>query len=98
MIPFDIRDLEFDEPDKKTIPQLIGMKAAKYAAITLLVICGVLSFGLLKEAVFLLPAYFVSIVILFQVNGRRKELFYAFGIDGLILLFPVSTWIIKSYF
>ena len=98
VIPFDIRDLEFDEPDKKTIPQLIGLKAAKYTAITLLIICGVLSFGLLKEAVFLLPAYIVSIVILFQVNGKRKELFYAFAIDGLILLFPVSTWIIKSYF
>jgi hypothetical protein len=98
VIPFDIRDLDFDEPDKKTIPQLIGMKAAKYIAIVLLIICGVLSFILLKEAVFLIPAYIVSIAILFQVSGKRKELFYAFGIDGLILLFPVSTWIIKSYF
>ena len=98
VIPFDIRDLNFDEPEKKTIPQLIGVRAAKYTAIVLLIICGVLSYILLKEAVFLTPVYIVSIAILFQVSGKRKEFFYAFGIDGLILLFPVSTWIIKSYF
>ena len=98
VIPFDIRDLDFDEPDKKTIPQLLGIKTAKYTAIILLIICGVLSFGLLKEAIFLLPVYTVSAATLFQVNVKRNEFFYAFGIDGLILLFPVSTWIIKSYF
>ena len=98
VIPFDIRDLDFDEPDKKTIPQLLGIKTAKYTAIILLIICGMLSFGLLKEAIFLLPVYTVSAAILFQVNVKRNEFFYAFGIDGLILLFPVSTWIIKSYF
>jgi len=97
VIPFDIRDLDFDESEKKTIPQLIGMKAAKYTAIILLIICGGLSFVLLKEAIFLVPVYLVSIIVLFQVNDKRKELFYACGIDGLILLFPFSTWIIKSY-
>ena len=97
VIPFDIRDLDFDEPEKKTIPQLIGMRAAKYTAIALLIICGLLSFVLLKEAVFLIPVYIVSIVVLFRVNDKRKEFFYACGIDGLILLFPFSTWIIKSY-
>lgn len=98
VIPFDIRDLGFDEPDKKTIPQLIGIRAAKYSAIILLIICGSLSPFLLSAAIFLIPVYIVSTVILLQVNINRKELFYAFGIDGLILLFPISTWIIKSYF
>ena len=97
VIPFDIRDLDFDEPEKKTIPQLIGLMAAKQTAITLLVVCGLISFVLLKEAVFLVPVYLVSIIVLFQVNERKKELFYAYGIDGLILLFPFSTWIVKSY-
>jgi hypothetical protein len=97
VIPFDIRDLGFDEPEKKTIPQLIGIRAAKYTAIILLIICGLLSFALLKEAVFLAPIYLLSVVVLFQVNDKRKEFFYACGIDGLILLFPFSTWIIKSY-
>lgn len=97
IIPFDIRDLDFDEPEKKTIPQLIGIRAAKHTAITLLVVCGLLSLLLSKGALFLIPVYIVSIIVLFQVNERKKELFYAFGIDGLILLFPFSTWIVKSY-
>jgi len=97
VIPFDIRDLDFDEPEKKTIPQLIGIRAAKHTAITLLVICGLLSLILSKGALFLIPVYIVSIIVLFQVNERKKELFYAYGIDGLILLFPFSTWIVKSY-
>ena len=97
VIPFDIRDLHFDEPEKKTIPQLIGLKAAKYTAIALLVLCGLLSCALLNEAVYLIPVYLVSIVLVLQVNDRRKEFFYACGIDGLILLFPFSTWIVKSY-
>ena len=97
VIPFDIRDLQVDEPEKKTIPQLIGWKASKYTGITLLIICGLLSYTFFKEAIYSIPIYFFSILLMLQVNDKRKELFYAFGIDGLILLFPFSTWIIKSY-
>ena len=97
VIPFDIRDLQFDEPEKKTIPQLIGWKASKYTGIALLIICGLLSCTFFKEAIYSIPIYFLSIFLMLQVNDKRKELFYAFGIDGLILLFPFSTWIIKSY-
>jgi hypothetical protein len=97
VIPFDIRDVAFDESEKHTIPQIIGVKAAKYTAIVLLIICGLLSFVLLNKAVFLIPVYIASILVVFQVNVKRKEFFYAGGIDGLILLFPISTWIIKSY-
>ena len=97
VIPFDIRDLQVDEPEKKTIPQLIGWKASKYTGITLLIICGLLSYTFFKEAIYSIPIYFLSILLMLQVNDKRKELFYAFGIDGLILLFPFSTWIIKSY-
>ena len=97
VIPFDIRDLQFDEPEKKTIPQLIGWKASKYTGITLLIICGLLSYSFFKEAIYSIPIYFLSILLMLRVDDKRKELFYAFGIDGLILLFPFSTWIIKSY-
>ena len=97
VIPFDIRDLQFDEPEKNTIPQLIGLKASKYTGITLLILCGILSCTFFIEAVYSIPIYFLSIFLMHQVNDKRKELFYAFGVDGLILLFPFSTWIIKSY-
>lgn len=97
VIPFDIRDLSFDESDKKTIPQLIGMKPAKLAATFLLIACCIISVLLLEHAMFLIPVYIVSALLMINVNEKRKEFYYAFGIDGLILLFPISTWIVKSY-
>jgi len=98
VIPFDIRDLDFDEADKKTIPQLMGVKPAKIMAALIIALCGVLSMIFLANGVQLLPVYILSIIVMLLVNKKRKEFYYAFGIDGLILLFPVSTWIVKSYF
>lgn len=43
-IPFDIRDLKYDEPDKKTLPQLIGASKSVALSIILLLCSGVLLF------------------------------------------------------
>lgn len=36
-IPFDIRDLQFDPPTQKTIPQVLGIKGSKLLAVALLI-------------------------------------------------------------
>jgi len=97
VIPFDIRDLDIDESDKKTIPQITGVKSAKIIGALLIVICGIFACVMLDQAVPLLPVYVLSIIVVLLTNKKRTEFFYAFGIDGLILLFPISTWIVKSY-
>ena len=35
-IPFDIRDIQFDSPTQKTIPQVLGIKGSKLLAVVLL--------------------------------------------------------------
>ena len=97
VIPFDVRDLNFDETDKRTIPQLLGVVGSKILAVGLLLFCCVLSTFMLDKGIFLIPVYILSGILIVMVSKKRTELFYAFGIDGLILLFPISTWIVKSY-
>lgn len=95
VIPFDIRDIPFDEPQKKTIPQLLGVDSAKYLSLFLIGACGIGSFFFTEWYVYLFPIYLLSVIFILLVNKHRKELFYVGAIDGLILLFPVSTWIVK---
>lgn len=49
-IPFDIRDLTFDDPGKRTIPQLIGARPAKMLSIMMLGTAGVLLATSVTEA------------------------------------------------
>ena len=86
-IPFDIRDIDLDEEDKRTIPQLIGVRNAKILAS----IFALGSFGLM---VYLYPnmwppitgtALFTIALILGSTKSRPDQ-YYSFFVDGLLVL------------
>lgn len=87
-IPFDIRDLKYDKPIQKTLPQVLGINGSKFLAIFLIVIfCSTLI--LLKESIHWNP-FFIGIVILaillvLGTNESRKEGYYAL-IDCVMIL------------
>lgn len=88
-IPFDIRDLEYDEKEKKTIPQVIGIKKSIILSIVLIAISGILHLIWFKNFWLVGIIYIFSILTISFSNNRRTELFYVFWIDGLLLLFPL---------
>ena len=88
-IPFDIRDLKFDSPNQKTIPQVFGVIGSKVLAIALL-------FGFYFLMVFALPElaenpiFYLAILLqaglILLMNEKRGDLYCAGLIDGSIAL------------
>jgi 4-hydroxybenzoate polyprenyltransferase len=89
IIPFDVRDLNYDHPNQQTVPQLLGAKNAVYVALFLLV--SSYAFGYLLDDAYAAPmmilAYAAQFVLILFSFQPRSEYFYAFGIDGAIVLF-----------
>ena len=84
-IPFDIRDMEFDE-EINTIPQLIGAKNALFLSFFLIIILfSILVFlGNYKLCFFLL----ITCLILLPSLKSNNEFYYLIFIDGLLIIFP----------
>lgn len=95
VIPFDIRDLPYDEEEKNTIPQLIGIRNSKLLANSILILCMSIAFVFNVGYISVIPVYIISMLAISQIKKNSKELYYSFVIDGLILLFPVITLIVK---
>ena len=87
-IPFDIRDLNFDSENLKTLPQIFGSTMCVLIALSILLALVFYSYFNLEKvglcylftltALFILPSY-----------KARNEYYYLFLIDGFLVLFPI---------
>lgn len=92
-IPFDIRDLPFDNPKQRTIPQVFGVKGSKLIGFISLILfyCFVimLEHSFLTNLLFLL-AIVVQILLVIRTQEKQPE-FYSSGlIEGLIMLLGLA--------
>ena len=90
-IPFDIRDLEFDHSNKKTIPQVFGKKAAVFISCFLLLLTGLLyvysgNYGLIGLCM-------IAMVLVLLSFLQKPDWYYLLIIDGLLILFPLFAMI-----
>jgi len=91
-IIFDIRDIEMDEPSKKTIPQLIGIKPASFVAMGFNLLAVGLLIYLFNELFFTLIIFSIlSAFFYFFATKKRGDFYFSFWIDGLIILFTTVT-------
>jgi len=93
-IPFDIRDLDLDEKEKKTIPQIIGKKKAILLASFLLLINFFLLVFITQN--WLITSFFGCIASILLVIGSIKkpqDLYYSLFVDGLLLLQPALLYV-----
>ena len=95
-IPFDIRDLHYDGNKLRTIPVILGMKRSILLSLFLLV-TSVLLFGVLtvyygKGGMPAFAGYTAWSVIpaglIFKSSPERKEYYFSFLVDGVMLLLP----------
>ncbi len=93
-IPFDIRDLELDEKEKKTIPQITGIIGSKILAIISCLISATLIVFLNFELwVPLGICGLFTIGLIIGSGTKRKDHFYSFLVDGLLVLQAVLIWL-----
>ncbi len=97
-IPFDIRDLKYDDAKKKTIPQVVGIKKAKWISFILILIYTILivflESNLLYNPLFF-ASIFITIILISGIKESRNEFYFSGLIEGSILLVGLSL-IIKS--
>ena len=103
-IPFDIRDLKFDSPFQKTIPQLFGVSGAIAFAMALLTgsfVCLVFlnQFSLIdaREAWALCIGNVVAGIGIVSTKTSSKELYFTGFLDGTIVIKCVLLLIFKCY-
>lgn len=92
-IPFDIRDLKYDNPKQKTTPQMIGVNASRILSLFLLTVFGGLMlyyYPSLWEYGMFYVAVFVQMALVLLMNERRSDLYCAGLIDGAIALLGLS--------
>ncbi len=91
-IPFDMRDLHIDQISQvDTLPMKLGWNRSKILAQSCLVTSIVLIWtnGLyvsLNLNIALTLAYLISIGYIQMINRSREDLYYSFGMDGLMIL------------
>ena len=94
-IPFDIRDVKFDQNSQKTIPQVFGVEWARIFSILLLFSFVALMLPLtpgtgLSFNMTFYAAVGIQFVLLLFMNEKRGDLYCAGGIDGAIGLVGLS--------
>lgn len=92
-IPFDIRDLKYDIPKQKTIPQVIGITNAKSLSIIFMLLylfLALLTCPNLQSNWLYISTIFLSIFLIHKVNQDRKEFYYSGILEGTILLTGLS--------
>lgn len=94
-IPFDIRDLDYDEPSKYTIPQIFGEGTSKLIASSLLMmsyICFAFpnfnNYGLTLGIA-------LSVILVLTSSKNRNELYFSFILDGLLIALPISVYLLQ---
>lgn len=89
-IPFDIRDLDFDSQDIKTIPKILGIRNTKLVSIILLICSLLLSslflsiWGLLIEIIVCL----ILLVLVLKSTANQSKYYASFWVEGV----PIIWW------
>lgn len=95
-IPFDIRDLKYDDSSYRTIPQVFGVKGAKLISIlSLIIFSGIMiniQHDLKGNGLFWLTQLIIVILVL-GMDRKRGDFYCAGIIDGAIALLGISYWL-----
>ncbi len=88
LIPFDIRDLKYDDKKMKTLPQIFGVGGALLLGIIFCVTSICMSFAYFsnEKSIPLAINYGLTIIVLIMCIRKREEIFYPIVVDGLIIV------------
>lgn len=91
-VPFDIRDIVYDDKKKKTIPQIVGIKGAKAIAL-LFMILSLVSLTLFSPNTLYFWLFYVCYLVMglliLNSETRRQEMYFSGLIDGWIIAYAV---------
>lgn len=99
-IPFDIRDVDFDSNDLKTLPQQIGIKKSKLVGVLSLLLFFLLEFFkdkiFLNTIIVLLIIAIVSTLLLINATSKQNKYYSAFFVEFIPIIW--FCLIVVKYF
>lgn len=100
MLPFEIRDLQFDEEDLETIPQRIGITRTKVFGSILLVVFLLLA-GFKDEVSFteilsVVAITIISLLFLWSTERKQSEYFCSFWVEIIPIIWLLIWIVIQS--
>ena len=97
-IPFDIRDVKIDSESMQTIPQIIGVKGAKWLAILFLCLILLLDYSFFVswhfQKVKTMVLFLFLMVLILKSNPERSRYFTSFWVESV----PIIWLILILYF
>ncbi|TYP96438.1 hypothetical protein C7447_1074 [Tenacibaculum adriaticum] len=96
-LPFDIRDLQFDQKQLQTLPQLLGVERAKKLGFILLAITMIIEFFISPNSNFkttFLIVFFVLLVFLQRAKRKQTKYYTSFWVEAIPIFWYVLLLVI----
>lgn len=91
MIPFEIRDMRFDEASIKTLPQFLGIQNTKLLGITLLISCSFISYVILEPTHFTVQLCVLLLLLFFILKSctQQPRYFASFWVESTPIVYAI---------
>jgi len=95
ILPFDIRDVQYDAISLQTIPKKIGVKNTKILGYLLLIFCFVLEFLIRSNHELIIVFFILMIVVLILLmkSSEKKSKYYS---SLFVESIPIIWWVLLS--
>lgn len=93
ILPFDIRDVQFDAISLQTIPKKIGIKKTKKLGLILMVFALVLEYLVASSSIVKTPFmifFFLTIIFLMRAKTEQSKYYSSFWVEAL----PILWWLV----
>ena len=97
ILPFDIRDMQFDAISLQTIPRKIGVKSTKKLGYVLLLFTLVIEFLISPTSIFrslFLVIFFLILFLLMRSNKKQSKFYSSFLVEAV----PIIWWLLLILF
>ncbi|SNZ01542.1 hypothetical protein [Flagellimonas pacifica] len=102
ILPFEIRDLQWDDPEIKTLPQIFGIYKTRMLGVILMVVFFLLTFlkdNLIGVEISMRLLVSVLLIIVFLQRDRvPRKYFASFWVEGIPILWFGIYWSLKNLY
>ena len=101
ILPFEIRDLQWDDASLRTLPQVFGIQKTKQIGIVLTILLFFLTFlrdGVQQVEIFL--RFILCGILVFALLSKKKlgsPYFESFWVEGIPILWLGLFWVVENY-
>ncbi|MBM1106074.1 hypothetical protein JQC67_08005 [Aurantibacter crassamenti] len=102
LLPFEIRDLRYDPPELKTVPQRYGVRNTKKIGVVLVVIILMLTFfkdNLQLIEILVKISLSLSLILAVLITSKTRSKYYAsFWVESLPIFWLAIAWVLREIF